>query len=106
MRQRCSGVAFDNVDLGAGVADVSEDVAGDGLDGRIDVVEANAVSRAAVSGDGAGAETDDADAAGAVGRRVRAAETDGEADAGVAGVVSGGGVAKCVIAEDLGAVLD
>jgi len=65
MGQGVAGVSDDDIDLGAGVADIGEDVAGNGDHGGIDVVEGDVVAGAAVSGDGSGAEADDADATGA-----------------------------------------
>ena len=41
--ERGAGVAGDDGDLGDGVADVGEEVAGDGLDLGVDLVEADAV---------------------------------------------------------------
>src|SRR4051812_29701958 len=58
-----AGVAGNDVDVRAGFADVGEDVAGDGFDSGVDLVEADAVAGTAVSGDGPGAEADDADVA-------------------------------------------
>ena len=66
--QRGAGVAVGDGDLGGGVAEVGEEILRDGLDERVDLVEADAVAGVAVGGDGAGAEADDADVAWAVRR--------------------------------------
>ena len=76
-------------------------VARDGFDGRVDVVEAKAIASAAVCRKGASAQADDADAA----RSVSAAEADGEANAGVVRVIGGGCVDE-LGREDLRAVAD
>ena len=86
-----AGVAGDDVDVGRGVADVGEDVLGDGDDGGVDFVETDAVAGLAVGRQGPGAEADDADVAGT--HRclfVEAAEAQGQADAGVGSVIGGG----------------
>ena len=108
MGERGAGVAGEYVDVGrAGLANVGEDVAGDGLDGGVDLEEADAVPCAAVGGDGSRAKPDDADVAGA-GRSVglKAAVAEGKADAGILGVIGGGRAAELVSSKYLGAVLD
>ena len=71
--KRGAGVAFGEGDLRSRVAEVGEEVLRDGEDERVDLVEADAVARAAVGGERAGAEADDADVA-RDGRRSRSAE--------------------------------
>ena len=99
--KRGAGVAVGEGDLRGGVSEVGEEVLRDGLDERVDLVEADAVAGVAVGGEGSGTEADDADVA----RTRVAAEAQSEADAGVGGVV-GRGEAGEVGGEDLSAVLD
>ena len=107
MLERGAGVARDHVHLGAGFADVGEDVASDGLDGGVDFVVADVVAGLAVGGDRSGAKADDADVARAEGTvGAKAAEAQGVADAGIGRVVGGGSVAQFIGAEDLGSMLD
>ena len=99
--ERGARVAFHDVDLGGGFADIGEEILGDGRDGGIDLVKADAIAGLAVGGDGSHAEADDADVA----RAALAAEAQGQADAGVFSVV-GGGCSAQLRREDLRAVLD
>ena len=98
---REAGVSEYDVDRRLRVAQIGEEGTGEAFDEGIDFVEGDVVSGLAVGGEGAGAETDDADAT----RPVVTAKIEGEADTGVVGVVGRGQGAKAV-AEELGAVLD
>ena len=85
---------------------VGEEVLRDGLNLRIDLIEADAVAGCSIGCYGADSETDDADVAwagGIIGRSTAVAN--GEAYAGVASVVGGGDLHQ-VGGEELGSVLD
>src|SRR5208337_233068 len=100
--QRCARVALDNGDLRARLADVGEHVARDGLDGGVDLVEADAVAGPTVRRNRSRAQPDYADTA----RLILATVAQGNADAGVERVVAGGRFSLSIAAEDLRAVLD
>jgi hypothetical protein len=95
--QRCASVPFYDLDLGSGVSDIRKGILRDDRHGRVDIVKADVVARAAIRRQSACAEADDAYIAGAV----LTAETKGEAHAGVTGVIRRRGVAEFVVAEDL-----
>ena len=93
--------------MGARVAEVGEEVLRDGLDLRVDLVEADAVAGCAVGCDGADSEAYDTDIAwaGGVAAGGGAAVMEGEAYAGVVRVVGGWDFHQRW-GEELGSVLD
>jgi len=88
--KRKSGIAFGDGNAGLRLAEPGEKILRDDRNRGIDFVEMDAVAGLAVGGEGSSAESDDADVA----RAALAAILKREADAGVVGVVGGGGLAE------------